>query len=92
MRSAAQDIVEIVSVDTSGQAGWALKSEADCVLHCIPGDGLIYILALEILRQELPRWMQEYPHRAVQNEGYATHGVLARLDEFERNAERVIGV
>jgi hypothetical protein len=84
--------VETVSVDTAGKAGWAYSSEADYLMYYIPADGLIYVLALETLRRELPRWVREYPLRAAQNEGYATHGVLVPLDEFERYAEVVISV
>jgi hypothetical protein len=84
--------IETVSVDTTGKAGWAHSSEAECLIYYIPGDGLMYVLALEVLRRELPRWMRQYPVRAAQNEGYATHGVLVPLDEFERHAEVVINV
>jgi hypothetical protein len=84
--------VETVSVDTAGKAGWAYSSEADYLIYFIPGDGLIYIIALEVLRRELPRWVREYPLRTAQNEGYATHGLLVPLDEFERSSEVVISV
>jgi hypothetical protein len=84
--------VETVSVDTAGRAGWAYSSQSDYLIYYIPADGLIYVLALEVLRCELPRWLREYPHRAAQNEGYATHGVLVPLDEFEKHAEVVINV
>jgi hypothetical protein len=84
--------VETVSVDTAGKVGWAHSSEAEYLIYYIPGDGLMYVLALEVLRRELPRWMREYPLRSAQNEGYATHGVLVPLAEFERHAEVVINV
>ena len=84
--------VETVSVDTAGKAGWAHSSVADYLIYYIPGDGLIYVISLEVLRRELSRWVHAYPHRAAQNEGYATHGVLVPLDEFERGAEVVINV
>ncbi len=82
--------VETISVDTAGKAGWAYSSAADYLIYYIPGDGLLYVLALESLRRELPRWMHDYPLRAAQNEGYATHGVLVPLREFEAHAEVVI--
>ncbi len=84
--------VETISVDTAGKAGWAHSSEAAYLIYYIPDDGLIYVLALEVLRRELPRWLREYPLRTAQNQGYATHGVLVPLDEFERLAEVVINV
>lgn len=82
--------VETVSVDTAGKTGWAYSSEADYLIYYVPGDELIYVLTLETVRRELPRWVQEYPPRAARNEGYATHGVLVPLDEFEKYAEAVI--
>jgi hypothetical protein len=84
--------VETISVDTAGKAGWAYSSEADYLIYYIPGDELIYVIALEVLRRELPRWVQAYPLRAAQNEGYATHGVLVPLDEFEAHAEAVLSI
>lgn len=81
--------IETVSVDTLGKAGWAYSSQADYIYY-IPGDGLIYVITLEVLRRELPRWVREYPLRAAQNEGYATHGMLVPLYEFEQHAEAVI--
>jgi hypothetical protein len=84
--------VETVSVDTADKAGWAYSAEADYLLYYIPGDSLVYVMTLEILRRELPRWVREYPHRAAQNKGYATHGVLVPLHEFERHAEVVLNV
>jgi hypothetical protein len=64
--------VETVSVDTAGRAGWAYESQADYLVYYIPGEGLIYVITLEVLRRELPRWVQAYPHRAAQNPGCAT--------------------
>jgi hypothetical protein len=84
--------VETVSVDTVGKAGWAYSSAADYLIYYVPGDEVIYVIALEVLRRELPRWLQEYPLRAAQNEGYATHGVLVPLDEFEAHAEAVMSI
>ena len=34
-------------MDTAGKAGWAYNSQADYLVYYIPGDGLIYVLALE---------------------------------------------
>lgn len=82
--------VETISVDTAGKAGWAYSSQANYLMYYIPGDGLIYVLALETLRQQLPRWLEKYPLRAAQNERYATHGVLVPLHKFEEHAEAVI--
>lgn len=84
--------VETVSVDTAGKAGWAYSSAADYLIYYVPSDEVIYVIALEVLRRELPRWAREYPLRAAQNEGYATHGVLVPLDEFEAQAEAVISI
>lgn len=84
--------IETISVDTAGKAGWAYKSQAAYLVYYIPGDGLIYVISLEVLRRELAGWVQAYPHRTAQNPEYATHGVLVPLDEFERHAEGVINV
>ena len=84
--------VETISVDTVGKAGWAYSSAADYMIYYVPGDEVIYVIALAVLRRELSRWVREYPLRAAQNEGYATHGVLVPLDEFEQHAEAVMSI
>ncbi len=35
-------------------------------------------------------WCERYPSRPAQNRGYATHGVLVPLEEFERHASQVL--
>ena len=84
--------VETVSVDSDGKQGWAYTSEADYLVYYVPGDGLVYVLALETLREQLPRWAEAYPHSVALNDGYNTHGVLVPLDEFEEHAAAVLSV
>lgn len=84
--------VETMSVDTAGKAGWAYTSQADYVLYYVPGDGLIYVVALETLRQQLGRWCKVYPRRRANNHGYATHGIIVPLAEFELCAKAAISV
>ncbi len=82
--------VETISVDRDLKLGWAITSEADLLFYYIPGDGLIYILRFEALRMNLPRWIRRYPLRTIQNRGYATHGILVPLHEFEVLAEDIV--
>lgn len=89
-QSTGNAFVETISVDKELKLGWAITSEADLLFYYIPGDGLIYILKFEALRMNLPRWIRRYPFRTIRNRGYATHGILVPLHEFEVLAEEVV--
>lgn len=84
--------VETISVDTANKPGWAYTSQADWLLYYLPQDGLIYLFELTTLRRHLPRWVKQFPARAIPNEGYKTHGILVPLDEFERYADKVVNL
>jgi len=84
--------VETVAVDAVGKAGWAYTSQAEYLMYYVPGEGVVYVLALEVLRRQLPRWLRSYPLRQARNAGYATHGVVVPLDEMEACAEAAISV
>ena len=84
--------VETVSVDTARKPGWALSSQADYLFYYIPPDGLVYILRFAILRARLPVWQRHCRTVRVPNDGYATHGLLVPLREFEALAEIVLSI
>ncbi|HEY8768742.1 MAG TPA: hypothetical protein VIP09_16035 [Dehalococcoidia bacterium] len=86
--------VETVSVDTENKAGWAHTCTADLLFYYVPGRGyeVVYVIEPALLRAELERWSHLYPTRAVQNEGYKTHGLLVPLAEFERLAREVVSL
>src|SRR5574341_40246 len=82
--------IETISVDTDGKPGWAYSSQADLLVYFIPHQRVIYVMPLEHLRQQLPRWCDAYPTRPAQNEEYATHGILVPMEEFEKHATQVL--
>lgn len=84
--------VETISVDTANKAGWAYTSKADWLLYYLPQDGLIYFWEFAKFRLHLPRWVRQFPTRAIPNKGYKTHGILVPLDEFEQHANKVINL
>ncbi len=82
--------VETISIDRDLKLGWAVTSESDLLLYYIPGLELIYVIRFEALRAQLPRWLRTYPIRSIQNQGYATHGILVPLHEFEVLSEVIL--
>jgi len=84
--------VETVSVDTANKPGWAYTSQANWLLYYLPQDGLIYLWEFATLRRHLPRWVKQYPARAIPNKGYKTHGVLVPLAEFEQFCDKVVNL
>jgi len=84
--------VEVVSVDTENKPGWAYTSQADYLMYYIPGDDIVYVIRFDILREQLPRWADEYETRHVKNDGYNTIGIPVPLWEFEAISEAQVSV
>lgn len=83
--------VETLSADKDRKAGWALTSQADYLVYCVPGDGAaIYIIPMQRIRAKLFDWSLACEERKIKNEGYNTVGLLVPLCEFERIAEEVM--
>ncbi len=81
--------VETISVDTANKPGWAVASAAILLAYLVTEPETIYLIAMDKLRAELPRWQRQYRTTYAQNDGYRTHGVLVPLAEFERIAAKV---
>lgn len=82
--------VETVSVDTTGKPGWAVSSQADWLFYLVPGTcEALYIIQMDKLRKQLPKWRQTCQERRIPNEGYHTVGLLVPLAEFEEIAYAV---
>lgn len=81
--------VETISVDTTNKPGWAVASTAMLLAYLVTEPETIYLIAMDRLRAELPRWQRQYRTTYAQNDGYRTHGVLVPLVEFERIAAKV---
>lgn len=84
--------VETISVDTDNKPGWAITSQAQVLVYYIPDTGIIYVIDFARIRHHLPRWQQQYPHRAIPNRGYHTHGHLVPLLEFEKIATQIFPI
>lgn len=84
--------VETISVDTANKAGWAYTSRADWLLYYLPASGLIYFFEFAKFRLHLPRWVREFPTRAIPNKRYKTIGLLVPLAEFEQHANKVVNL
>ena len=82
--------VETISVDADDKAGWAYTSQATMLVYFIPGLDVIYVIPIDRLREQLPGWCASYSTRPAQNQGYATHGVLVPIAEFERHASQIL--
>ncbi len=78
--------IETVSVDTERRPGWAYSSQAALLVYLVVDPETVYVISMARLRDQLPRWIAQYPTRQAQNDGYQTHGVLVPLDELERIA------
>ena len=85
-------VVETVSNDQSGRAGWVHTTTADWLLYFVPHLDVLYWLRPADLRAALPRWLVECRAFAAQNVGYRTLGVLVPLHEFETLAASVVSL
>jgi hypothetical protein len=85
--------VETVSVDSEDKPGWAYASRAEWLFYYIPGKNLLCVTDFVALREQLPRWIAEYPPAPpIPNEGYNTLGILVPLEEFCKYCKRVINL
>lgn len=84
--------VETVSVDIESKPGWVHTCQADRLFYYVPGYELVYVFRPSDLRSHITTWQRVFPTRKAQNDGYATHGVLVPLSEFERCALEVVSL
>lgn len=82
--------VETVSVDVQDKPGWAISSQADWLFYLVLGAcETLYIIQMDRLRKQLPKWHRTCQERRIPNEGYHTVGLLVPLAEFEAIAYAV---
>lgn len=84
--------IETVSVDSAGKWGWSYSSKADYLFYFVVEDLLVYIVKMDTVRDQIPRWAKSYRKTYAQNDGYRTHGILVPLPEFEKYSEQVISL
>jgi len=82
--------VETVSVDTANKPGWAYTSQANKLLYYLPGEHLVYVLAMKTIRKALPLWSRKFPLRKIPNRGYCTYGLVMDQWVFEQYSEAII--
>jgi hypothetical protein len=78
--------IETVSVDATNKPGWAVASKAQYLVYLVTEPETIYLITMAQIRSHLPRWQQQYPTKAAQNNGYRTWGVVVPVSELERIA------
>jgi hypothetical protein len=91
--------IETVSVERGGvveRRGWAYTSLATWLVYYVPGAETVYVLPMQALRANLPKWMAHHRTVGVQNEGggnaYITRGLLVPLTQLERCAREVVSL
>lgn len=72
--------IEIVSNDTTGASGWAMKSLAQLLIYYIPQVQLVYVANMNLIKYYLPEWIERYGIASSKNETYTTFGILVPLD------------
>jgi hypothetical protein len=83
--------IETTSIDVDRKPGWAYSSRADFLLYYIPPDRAVYVIPMREIRRLLPIWVRKYELRRIQNESYATEGVLVPLDQINCRVMPVLG-
>lgn len=78
--------LETVSVDTTGEPGWLLKSEAQALVYLMvnvsdsPGcSDFLYLDLKSLKHRALQDDWQQFPIRNSQNDGYQTKGIAVPL-------------
>jgi len=81
--------IETISADTENKLGWAYTSCAQLLIYFIPPLKLAYQVNVLTMKHYLELWMDTYPKRYIQNEGYQTVGLLMPLEDFRRYCFKV---
>jgi hypothetical protein len=63
--------------------GWSVKSESDIIAYYCLGVAL-FILETNVLRNALPKIINNYKKVTCKNESYSSHGRLFPINEFEK--------
>lgn len=75
--------IEFLSNDSSGSAGWAVKSQADLLYFLLWESKRIFGIPMRTVQEWLPTWMMTGKIKQTPNSGYHTHNVLVSLKDFE---------
>jgi len=78
--------VETVSVDVTGQPGWAYTSLAQVLFYYIPPLNIAYVAYMTKIKELVCGWESEFHSQPIPNSGYyedyQTTGLLIPLKEF----------
>lgn len=76
--------IEVVSVDASARAGWALISAADLLLYYLWRSKTFFLAPMPVVRTHVPIWLMKHglAGRKTPNEGYNTRGICVPLSEW----------
>lgn len=77
--------VETVAYSSSSEwkEGWLYSCQADFIWYYLPGNRNVYQIDPRYLRVRAVEWLEKYPVRRVQNQGWYTEGILVPLEVLE---------
>ena len=68
--------IEVISIDCTGDHGWAIRCAADYLSIYIPDERYCYWIYMPHLKVCVPWWLTRFPIAKADNDGYQTHGIL----------------
>lgn len=71
--------VEVTSVDNPIKPGWVWTCQADQLIYWLPVQRLFVGFVIAKLQLHIREWAKRYSIKAVDNDGYQTHGVPVPL-------------
>ena len=81
--------IETTSVSTTGEAGWARKTQADWIVYFLPQEMVAYLIPAKEMKARLSKWLNTYRIGKAYNQGYFSTGVLVPIEEIASFSKKI---
>lgn len=81
--------IEVTSVDTMNEPGWALSSTAQILIYYIPPEGKVFIVRMLNIRDKIKKWSLDHGIKLAHNITYNTKGIPVPIDVFKTIVQKI---
>jgi len=81
--------IETTSVSSTGEPGWARKTQADWIVYFLPQEMVAYLIPAKEMKARLSKWLNTYRIGKAYNQGYFSTGVLVPIEEIASFSKKI---
>lgn len=74
------------------KAGWVMRTQADFVAYFVPGDRIIYLFRPNVLREQLPGYINVLEWKTIRNDRFVAFGMVLPLECVHNNVYCLRGI